>query len=62
MQVLLVSGTVTTRLAPLVQELHARLPQPVAVVAFGACASSGGPYWDCYSVVNGVDELLPVDL
>jgi NADH-quinone oxidoreductase subunit B len=61
-QVLLVSGTVTTRLAPLLVDLHASLPQPVAVVAFGACASSGGPYWDSYSVVAGAGELLPVDL
>ncbi|CAN5275458.1 hypothetical protein BH24ACT10_BH24ACT10_19090 [soil metagenome] len=61
-QVLLVSGTVTAKLAPLVQALHASLPAPVQVVAFGACASSGGPYWDSYSVVAGVDRLLPVDV
>jgi NADH-quinone oxidoreductase subunit B len=61
-QVLLVSGTVTTRLGPLVVALHASLPAPVRVVAFGACASSGGPYWDSYSVVPGIDQLLPVDL
>ena len=61
-QVLLVSGTVTAKLGPLVQGLHASLPGPVRVVAFGACASSGGPYWDSYSVVSGVDRLLPVDL
>ena len=60
-QVLLVSGTVTTRLGPLVVALHASLPAPVKVVAFGACASSGGPYWDSYSVVAGIDRLLPVD-
>ena len=61
-QVLLVSGTVTAKLGPLVQALHASLPTPVKVLAFGACASSGGPYWDSYSVVAGVDRLLPVDL
>jgi NADH-quinone oxidoreductase subunit B len=61
-QVLLVSGTVTHRLGPLVAALHASLPQPVRVVAVGACASSGGPYWDSYSVVPGIDQLLPVDL
>ena len=61
-QVLLVSGTVTAKLGPLVQALHASLPRPVKVLAFGACASSGGPYWDSYSVVAGVDRLLPVDL
>ena len=62
LQVLLVSGTVTSKLGPLVQQLHASLPGPVRVVAVGACASSGGPYWDSYSVVAGVDQLVPVDL
>ena len=60
-QVLLVSGTVTAKLAPLVQRLHAQTPG-CKVVAFGACASSGGPYWDSYAVTSGVDLLVPVDL
>jgi NADH-quinone oxidoreductase subunit B len=59
--VLLVSGTVTAKLAPLVQQLHASVPG-CRVVAFGACASSGGPYWDSYCVTSGVDLLVPVDL
>lgn len=61
-QVMVVSGTVTAKLAPLVQRLHASLPRPVRVIAFGACASSGGPYWDSYCVTSGVDQLIPVDL
>ena len=61
-QVLIVSGTVTTRLAPSVRALYDRLPDPKKVVSFGACANSGGPYWDSYAVVNGVHELLPVDV
>ena len=61
-QVMVVSGTVTAKLAPLVQRLHAELPAPVRVIAFGACASSGGPYWDSYCVTSGVDQLIPVDL
>ena len=61
-QVMVVSGTVTAKLAPLVQQLHAQLPCEVRVIAFGACASSGGPYWDSYCVTSGVDKLLPVDL
>lgn len=60
-QVMLVSGTVTAKLAPLVQQLHATMPG-CRVVAFGACASSGGPYWDSYCVTSGVDQLVPVDL
>lgn len=59
--VLIVSGTVTDKLAPLVRRLYDSLPQPVAVLSFGACANSGGPYWDSYCVTKGVDLLVPVD-
>ncbi len=60
--VLLVSGTVTDVLAPAVQALWATLPGPAYVLSFGACSNSGGPYWDSYSVTNGVDQLIPVDV
>ncbi|MDP9465877.1 MAG: NADH-quinone oxidoreductase subunit NuoB [Actinomycetota bacterium] len=59
--VLVISGTVTDALAPLVRQLHDALPGPVKVLSFGACANSGGPYWDSYSVTKGVDRVLPVD-
>jgi NADH-quinone oxidoreductase subunit B len=58
-QVLVVSGTVTDRLAPSVRALYDRLPGPKHVISFGACANSGGPYWDSYAVVKGVHTLLP---
>lgn len=61
-QVMVVSGTVTDRLAPSVRALYDRLPDPKHVISFGACANSGGPYWDSYSVVKGVHTLLPVDM
>jgi len=60
--VLVISGTVTDKLAPLVRQLHDASPGPVKVVSFGACANSGGPYWDSYCVVKGVDTIVPVDL
>lgn len=60
--VLVVSGTVTDRLAPSVRALYDRLPDPKHVISFGACANSGGPYWDSYAVVKGVHELVPVDV
>ncbi len=59
--VLVVSGTCTDVLAPVLRRLLASLEGEPVVVAFGACASSGGPYWDSYSVTQGVDQLLPVD-
>ena len=61
-----VSGTVTDRLAPLVCAIidacaERGVPRP-AVISFGACASSGGPYWDSYAVTKGIDQLVGVDL
>lgn len=60
--VLLVSGTVTRVLAPAVIRAWERVGDrgPVRVLAFGACATSGGPYWDAPTVVPGVDALIPV--
>lgn len=60
--VLVVSGTCTDVLAPALLALHASLPAGTPVVSFGACASSGGPYWDSYSVTKGVDQVVPVDV
>lgn len=59
--VLVVSGTVTDKLAPLVRRLYDSLPGPVRVLSFGACANTGGPYWDSYCVTRGVDLVVPVD-
>jgi NADH-quinone oxidoreductase subunit B len=60
-----ISGTVTDRLAPAVaaivdgcEQLAGRRP---VIISFGACASSGGPYWDSYAVTKGIDQLVPVD-
>jgi len=60
-----VSGTVTDRLAPAVGAIVDGCEQQAGrrplVISFGACASSGGPYWDSYAVTKGVDQLLAVD-
>ncbi|GAB3715509.1 NADH-quinone oxidoreductase subunit B [Mariniluteicoccus flavus] len=59
-----VSGTVTDALAPVVREIvdAAGESGDARVVSFGACASSGGPYWDSYAVTKGVGQLVPVDV
>ena len=62
LNVLVVSGTVTNRLAPAVKAAFEALPEPRRVVAFGACAVGGGPYWDSYSVHNGAGTQVPVDV
>jgi NADH-quinone oxidoreductase subunit B len=55
-RVLVVAGTITAALEPAVVRLHDELAQlgPVRVMSFGACATSGGPYWDSPTVVNGL--------
>jgi NADH-quinone oxidoreductase subunit B len=64
--VVVVSGTVTDRLAPgvlaLVDACTSLSGRHPVVVSLGACASSGGPYWDSYAVTKGVDELVAVDV
>jgi NADH-quinone oxidoreductase subunit B len=60
-----ISGTVTDRLAPAVAAIVDGCEQQTGrrptVISFGACASSGGPYWDSYAVTKGVDQLVAVD-
>ena len=60
--ILVIAGTVTHALAPTVKSAYDALQEPKVVVAFGACAISGGPYWDSYSVVSGAHKLIPVDI
>jgi len=60
--VLVVSGTLTDVTAAGIVEVYEQLAEPKYVISFGACANSGGPYWDSYSVTKGVDQLLPVDV
>ena len=60
--ILVVAGTVTYVLAPVVVSAYEALPEPRIVIAFGACAIGGGPYWDSYAVIDGADRLVPVDI
>lgn len=62
LHVLVVAGTVTVQLAPLVVAALTDVPQPRAVLAFGACAATGGPYWDSYAVLPGAHEVVDVDV
>jgi len=58
---LIVAGTVTQKMAPIVKLIYDQMPNPKWVIAMGACAASGGMF-KSYAVVQGVDELFPVDV
>lgn len=58
---LIVAGTVTHKMAPAVKRIYEQMPEPKYVLAMGACATDGGPF-PGYSVLQGVDEIVPVDV
>ena len=60
--VILVSGTITNKMAPVLRRLYDQMADPKYVVAIGGCATSGGPFTKSYHVVNGVDKVIPVDV
>lgn len=59
---MIVSGTVTKKMIPVIVRLYNQMPEPKYVMAMGACASGGGPFKEGYNVVSGVDKFIPVDV
>lgn len=59
---IMVAGTITDKMAPVLKRLYDQMADPKYVIAIGACAISGGPFKKSYHVVNGVDKILPVDV
>ncbi len=59
---MIVSGTVTKKMVPIIVRLYNQMPEPKYVMAMGACASGGGPFKEGYNVVSGIDKFIPVDV
>lgn len=60
--VLIVAGTCTRKMAPLLRRVYDQIPEPKWVIAMGSCASGGGPFADSYAMNTGVDKVVPVDV
>ncbi|KFA52186.1 hypothetical protein S40293_00522 [Stachybotrys chartarum IBT 40293] len=60
--VMIVAGTVTNKMAPAVRQCYDQMPDPKWVISMGSCANGGGYYHYSYSVLRGVDRILPVDI
>ncbi len=60
--VMIIAGWVTKSMVPEIKRLYEQMSKPRYVVAFGECATCGGPWWESYNIIKGIDEVLPVDV
>ena len=59
---IMVCGTITNKMAPVLKRLYDQMAEPKYVIAVGGCTISGGPFIKSYHVVNGIDKIIPVDV
>ncbi|HVC57913.1 MAG TPA: NADH-quinone oxidoreductase subunit NuoB [Candidatus Acidoferrales bacterium] len=60
--VMIVAGWVTKSMVPRVKRMYEQMAKPNYVISYGECATSGGPWWESYNIIQGIDQVLPVDV
>lgn len=60
--VMIVAGWVTKSIAPRLKTLYEQMASPKYVIAYGECATCGGPWFESYNIIHGIDQILPVDI
>ncbi len=60
--VMIVAGWVTKAIIPELKRLYEQMSEPKHVIAYGECATCGGPWWQSYNIIKGIDQVLPVDV
>lgn len=60
--VMIVAGWVTKSMLPEIKRLYEQMAEPRYVIAYGECATCGGPWWESYNIIKGIDQVLPVDV
>jgi NADH-quinone oxidoreductase subunit B len=60
--VMIVAGWVTKSVVPRIKRLYEQMASPKYVIAYGECATCGGPWWESYNIIKGIDQVLPVDV
>ena len=60
--ILLITGGINSQNKEVVEQIYAQMPEPKVVVAIGICACNGGVFKECYNILGGVDQAIPVDL
>jgi NADH-quinone oxidoreductase subunit B len=60
--VMIVAGWVTKSMVPRIKRLYEQMASPKYVIAYGECATAGGPWYESYNIIKGIDQVLPVDV